>query len=79
MSEEKHCPTCSCGRRVAVQMDLERGQGTIRWDEHVAAWEAYHDRYKGDAEWFARMCPFGYDELTRLLGHPPKTWVPRQM
>ncbi len=67
---ERRAPVQSC--RIA-----NKPAGTIAWPEHVLAWERYRIR-EGygcqSAERIAERCGFGYDELTNLLGHEPKTW-----
>ena len=52
--------------------------GTIAWDEHVEAWEAYAKKYGRDqsAERMAERAGFSREELTTLLGRPPSTWRP---
>lgn len=74
------------GRRVPVQNELYRGQwictppGTIAWSEHEEAWKAYCIKYRGcqTAEVIAHRGGFGIQELRDLLGHEPKTWMPRK-
>lgn len=47
---------------------------TISWDEHYEAWEAYHEEHPSQsAETIAQNNGFSIHELTRYLGHPPKT------
>ena len=80
MSDEKHCPTCICGRRAPVQGDRGgRGPGTIAWSEHLLAWSAYAGKYgRGQsAERMAERAGFSYLELVDFLGHEPTTWEPR--
>lgn len=50
--------------------------GSITWEEHVEAWEAYNRKYQSHqtAEDVAARFGFGYGEITELLGHPPRTW-----
>lgn len=49
--------------------------GTITWAEHEEAWRAYAKRNPAQsATRIAQRGGFGYAELERLLGHPPKTW-----
>lgn len=84
---EPHCPTCICGRRAPVQGDEGRrrhgdgfrGPGTISWEEHCLAWSFYAQRYgrEQSAERMAERGGFGFQEMTDLLGHEPKTWSPR--
>lgn len=52
--------------------------GTVAWEEHELAWRAYAARYGSgqSAERIAERHGFGYDEITNLLGHEPKTWRP---
>lgn len=73
-------------RLAPVQGDhrIPRGQpgreyGTIAWEEHVRAWEAYAKRYGNDqsAERLAERGGYGYRELIMFLGHEPTTWRPR--
>lgn len=69
-------------RRAPVQGEWDRARikkrppGTVAWEEHIAAWEIYAQRYGRDqsAERIAERCGFGYWEITELLGHEPKTW-----
>lgn len=70
-------------RRAPVQGDygIPRGKpghssGTIAWEEHELAWQAYAKRFGRDqsAERIAERAGFGYQELIDYLGHPPKTW-----
>mgnify|MGYP003480376567 CR=1 FL=1 len=67
------------GRRAPVQgTPKKRGPGTIAWDEHVLAWSGY-SAICGTSQGPTRIAErggFGYDELTRFLGHEPKTWTP---
>ena len=88
MADEKHCPTCICGRRAPMQEDegLPRnnpnwhGPGTIAWSEHLLAFSAYATRYGEDqsAERLAQRGGFGYGELLMFLGREPTTWEPRR-
>lgn len=88
-----HCPTCTCERRAPVQGDgtIEShrdgslpmgapgyGPGSVAWEEHLQAWNAYAKRYGSEqsAERIAERSGFGYGELTEYLGHPPATWRP---
>lgn len=50
--------------------------GTITWEEHQRAWEAYAEKYgrTQSAERIAERGGFSYSELEKLLGHPPTTW-----
>jgi hypothetical protein len=85
-TQEKHCPTCICGRRAPVQGSTHdrhgrpapRGPGTISWDEHERAWAAYALKYGRDqsAQRIADRGGFGWTELVDLLGHEPTTWAP---
>lgn len=55
-----------------------RPSGSISWEEHEQAWRAYAKLY-GEIQSAERINDrggFGYEELTGLLGHPPKTWRP---
>ncbi len=61
MSDEKHCPTCICGKRAPMQASdagstegYERPPirkwdahpaGTVAWSEHLLAWSEYARRY----------------------------------
>lgn len=70
-------------RRAPVQGTLVGGRwtrvpGSVEWTEHELAWRAYAARYGRDqsAERIAERHGFGYDEITNLLGHEPKTWRP---
>lgn len=57
----------------------KRPPGTIADHEARVAYAAYAKLY-GTRQTFERLHErggFGYQELTTLLGHEPKTWVPR--
>ncbi len=55
-----------------------RPPGTITWEEHVKAWEAYDRKYSGSsAERMAQRGGFGYEELVEYLGRDPETWEAR--
>lgn len=82
--EERHCPTCICGRRAPVQGDPRRepnghGPGTITWHEHLQVWSAYAQKYgtQQSAERMAERGGFGYGEIVYLTGREPTTWEPR--
>ena len=82
---EKHCPTCICGRRAPVQAQRDpdrgtKGAGTITWAEYLEAYADYSAKYgrSQSAERLAERHGFGYWELTDHLGHEPKTWEPRR-
>lgn len=54
-----------------------RVDGSISWEEHERAWQVYASKF-GDDQSALRMAAragFDYEELTRLLGHEPKTWT----
>jgi hypothetical protein len=75
------CPTCTCGRRAAVQRDAERLQpGTVAWSEHLAAWGAYAAKHgrEQSAERIHERGGFSYGELRTYLGHDPTTWQPAE-
>lgn len=86
MSDDQHCPSCTCGRRAPVQYSHDggtkhgityrpHGPGTISWAEHEEAWADYGARYGGQsAERIAERGGFSYGELVDHLGHEPKTW-----
>jgi hypothetical protein len=81
---DKHCASCTCGRRAPVQGESHgsrrgaRAPGTVTWAEHLEAYADYAGHYSGqDADTLARRGGFGYWEMTDHLGHEPKTWVPR--
>ena len=85
MADEKHCPTCICGRRAPVQANRAtdgrrpHGHGTISWSEHLQAWNGYAARH-GTAQSAQRMAErggFDWPELVEFLGHEPTTWEPR--
>lgn len=70
-------------RRAPVQgvrhpAEKKRPPGTVSWEEHVEAWEAYAKRYGTyqSAERIAERCGFCYEELTEFLGREPETWKP---
>lgn len=51
--------------------------GTISWEEHLKAWETYHNYHFGQsAEEINKRGGFGLVELTSQLGHVPHTWLP---
>ena len=91
MTEERHCPTCICGRRAPVQgcYPGERkqrkqgepgyGDGTISWEEHLLAYGAYAVRNgrSQSAERLAERGGFGWFELVEYLGREPASWAPR--
>ena len=85
MADEKHCPTCICGRRAPVQashaFDGNPGHaaGTVSWQEHLLAWVGYAARYgkSQSAERMAERGGFSWYELFLYLGHEPTTWEPR--
>ncbi len=66
-------------RRRAIESGIKGlVPGTISWEEHERAWEAYARRY-GRAQSVKRIherMGFSYAELTEFLGHEPKTWEP---
>lgn len=90
---DKHCETCICGMRAPVQKEGYpggRGQvdgkdlplkpaGSIEWVEYLEAYAVYVAHYgRGQsAERMVERGGFGYWEFTKLLGHEPKTWLPR--
>jgi hypothetical protein len=85
MSDERHCPSCICGKRARVQGNRKitmgqpgYGPGTIAWSEHELAWSSYAARHGRDqsAERIHERAGFCYLELTELLGRAPTTWVP---
>ncbi len=53
--------------------------GTISWEEHEEAWQAYArlGHTSQSAERINERGGFGVIELTYLLGRPPMTWRPR--
>jgi hypothetical protein len=59
---------------------LNKPPGTISWEEHVKAWEAYNAKYGNhqDAERIAQRGGFDYAELLEFLGEEPKTWRSRR-
>lgn len=70
-------------RRAPIQGDywlprgtLGREPGTISWDEHLEAYAVYASKYgtSQSAERIAERDGFGYEEITILLGHAPKTY-----
>jgi hypothetical protein len=71
-------------RRAPVQGE-RRGRdesippGTVSWEEHVAAWKVYSERFFNgqSAERIAEHGGFAYSELVELLGRAPKTWERR--
>jgi hypothetical protein len=73
-------------RRALVQGDhwsrrdkKGRVAGTVAWAEHEEAWAQYDRDGHGSqsAERINERGGFGYDEITKLLGHEPTTWQPR--
>lgn len=85
MSDERHCPTCYCGKRAPVQGEYagKRGEaraaGTVTWEEHLEAYAGYAAKFGSSqsAERLAERAGFGYHEMTDFLGHEPTTWMPR--
>lgn len=80
--DKPHCTTCICGRRAPIQgnWELNKGPGTISWQEFMLAFNRYRARYGGDIVDADRLCArggFDYKELFDLLGHAPTTWDPR--
>lgn len=66
--------------RARVQANREHGKptGTVAWEEHEQAWEAYARKYGRDqsAMRIHERRGFCYGELVEFLGHEPKTWEP---
>jgi hypothetical protein len=67
--------------RAPVQGEYKGGNvlhpyGTIAWEEHLEAWNAYQAKYHAEqsAERIAERGGFGYSELQALLGRIPSTW-----
>ncbi len=52
--------------------------GTISWDEHKKAWDAYAKQYGNgqSAERMAERGGFAWYEISALLGHEPTTYEP---
>lgn len=64
------------GRLGRTSKDIP--DGFISWDEHHEAWAVYSQRWSGQSsEDVESRGGFGYHEITKLLGRPPRTWVPR--
>jgi hypothetical protein len=72
-------------RRAQVQGDYwlpsgepGRDPGTITWDEHNEIWGAYAKEYGSgqSPERIAERGGFGWSEIVKLTGAPPKTWIP---
>jgi len=65
-------------KRAPVQGEYRYSipKGTISWEEHLEAWEAYSETYGSSqsAERIAERHGFGFLELVILLGHAPETW-----
>lgn len=79
-TDEKHCPSCICGKRASVQANKQhkKGPGTIAWAEHEEAWATYAAKYgrQQSAQRIHERGGFCFGEVTDLLGHEPTTWVP---
>lgn len=71
----RRAPVQGSPGRIARGMPGHR-PGTISWEEHQRAWEAYSKRYGNDqsAARIAERAGFCYQELTEFLGHEPTTW-----
>lgn len=78
MRSEKHCESCTCGRRAVVQASSKSAPGTISWAEHLEAWNGYAREYgsQQSPERINQRGGFGYDELESFLGRKPSTFVP---
>jgi hypothetical protein len=70
-------------KRADVQGDyylpkgtIGRYPGTVAWSEHEEAWAQYaRDGHGGQsAQRIHDRGGYGYSEITKLLGHAPKTW-----
>lgn len=80
-ASEKHCDTCTCGKRAPMQGEYSqprRAAGTIAWAEHLEAYAAYAAQYGNgqSAERLAERGGFGWNEFVHFTGHEPTTWVP---
>lgn len=73
----------SAPQRAPVQGDywlrpntLGREPGSISWAEHLEAYAAYSKKYgtSQSAERIAARGGFGFEELSKLLGHVPTTF-----
>ena len=71
-------------RRAPVQGDywiprgtIGREPGSVTWTEHLEAWRQYDRDGHGSqsADRLAERGGYGYSEITKLLGHAPKTWT----
>ena len=67
--------------RAPVQASWKGGRavkpaGSIAWEEHVRAHEAYRAKYGAcqSAERIAERGGFGHEELLLFLGHEPETF-----
>ena len=85
MADEKHCPTCICGKRAPVQASRAfdgypgHAGGTVSWQEHLLAWSVYNAQFANQqsADCIAMRGGFSWQELLDYLGHEPTTWEPR--
>lgn len=71
-------------KRAPLQGERKGGRwveppGTIAWEEHLAAFEAYAAIFgrEQSAERIAERGGFGWREVCELLGHEPTTWRER--
>jgi hypothetical protein len=68
-------------KRAPVQGNrrLKKVPGTVSWQEHIEAWEAYDKKYhcNQSVERIADRGGFCYGELCEFLGRAPETWKPR--
>lgn len=91
MPDEKHCQSCTCGKRAPLQGEYSqpatqsrpaspaRASGSISWDEHIECYAGYSAKYGNSqsAETLAARGGFGWREFVDFTGHEPTTWVPR--
>lgn len=80
MNDSSLPPAQGTGRRDGSS-SLDAPDGYVSWHEHYNAWTAYRRLGFGtkSAEEVANAGGFTFAELNDYLGHPPKTWVPRDI
>lgn len=78
-----HVPVTKQNTRAPVQGEHKTASsmppGTVSWEEHLEAYAVYVKTHGNaqSAERLAERAGFGYQEITELLGHKPKTWKAR--
>lgn len=73
---QRDCPNHKPGVYCKHTADApEHHAGTISWPEYLEAHAIYAKRHDQSAERIAKRGGWGYAEVTKLLGHPPTTWI----